>query len=442
MARSVTNFGVSLSIDGVGIITDKTMPSETTTAITGPFTLDVSNGDGPGQVRERKASFQLTFDTRNQDAMTALLEGAGVTIQLRFGPLLITMTTFFISEVTWSARPGRMSADVLVLGDAQRIKYGSIGYESAPKSSPPTNPFAHQIFRQDATGFMQRDHSYAVYQENNRIGWAWSEELRNDPVWDNDSQYDTARVRDLAREYDLNPFLEFVSAPLLARAWIEERKYGFHVARWGGEPPVSIPPAFVEADKSISYNVEKFPNRYILKRRSYQSSGRTLNDEVSRFHIVETELDLTTDVFSLGNQNVGEKLSLHEMQIIWSQQPRTRWRLSNAAVRLSRWADSSIEARAEAAELVRAIFRTPTPTTTYIPSVTVPMSQTEGGAPYELWGVVDAAKLTINPNDSPQPRAMLSLTLGAGDGLGVGQTRWNQLGSLYWYHYDNPWRTF
>lgn len=441
----MTPVRVSMTIPGIGTISDTDSPSESVTAITSALKVEVDNGTGPGDIRERKAEFQLAFHLRNRDAMTQLLEGTAVDVTITFAGLSIPMRGFFISQVSW--RPSRrwMIADVLALSDGPRMTYNQT-YSGAltppkranyPGGDPPVNPFAHQIFRQDATGAMARDHVAIVYQENNRVGHAWADEVVNNSVWGVDAQFDSAQILEYGQAYDWNPFIAWVARPLLARGWIEEGKFGFHVARWGGDAPIEIPPQFVQADRATTYSVEQFPNVYWMKWRSNPNRWVTVPGEVARFQRVETTLDLTDNVFSLGRDST--KLDLDDMRLVWRMKPRNRWRLSDSTVRLSRWADSSEAARVTARNLIRDIFRTPTPTTTFIPSVRVPLAMTDDGLPYELWGTVDHAVLTINPNESPDQRAVLNLTLATGDGRGSGLTPWNEY-NYVWRAANTIWR--
>lgn len=434
MAGSLTVFGATVTIDGVDGISDTEYPDASTVAVTGPLSIHVNNGAKPGDIRERTASFQLTFDPSNQAGIESLLEGSACSITIKFASWTLAFTRFFVSEVSWTPRPGRVTADVLVMGDNVRIKYEPRGqrtlFRPSMISSTPGN-----VFR--STGGMWNPHPLVAYRENNRIGSAWLPKQTNSATWPNNITYNYEHVRTTGNDA-LDEVLQFVAATVFARVYIDEGVFGFHVARFGGATPHEVPARYVAADRSIRYSVTELPNTFVFNWRDGSPTRRVL-EEIDRFTEVTETTDFGDDVRSTSSSDAGI-LSLYDFATISSLRPRIRWRLSDATVNLSRWADENPADHTAIVQFLRAIFATPTATQTFIPSVTVPMGDSTTGLPSEAFGVVDQATLTLNPIRSPQPRAQLSLTLGTGDGQGLGTTMWSQLGQA-WNHYQTPWET-
>lgn len=437
MARSLTAIGATVTIDGVDGISDTEYPDADTVAVSGPLSIHVNNGTKPGDIRERTASFQLTFDPSNQSGIESLLEGSACSITIRFASWTLAFTRFFVSEVEWTPRPGRVTADVLVMGDNVRIKYEPRGQRTLMRPSM-LSIDPQRVFRSQANGgAMQTPHSLVTYRENNRIGSAWLPTQTTAATWPTNITYAYGHVRDTGNDA-LDELLQFVAATVFARVYIDEGVFGFHVARFGGATPHEVPARYVAADRSIRYSVTELPNTFKYTWAN-GSPIRQVPEEVARFGEVAETVDFGDDVRSTNDAPAGV-LDLFDFATISSLRPRIRWRLSDATVNLSRWADENTSDHVAIVQFLRAIFATPTATQTFIPSVTVPMSDSTTGLPSEAFGVVDQATLTLNPIRSPQPRAQLSLTLGTGDGQGLGTTMWSQLGQA-WNHYQTPWET-
>lgn len=437
MARSVTEFGATITIDGVEGITDTEYPDASTVAVTGPLSFHVNNGTKPGDIRERTANFQLTFHPQNDEGILSLIEGSACSITLHFASWTLVFTRFFVSEVEWTPRPGFVTANVLVMGDNVRIKYEPRGQRTLMRPSM-LNIDPQRVFRSQANGgAMQVAHSLVSYRENNRIGSAWLPTQTTAATWPNNITYVYGHVRDTGNTA-IDELLQFVARTVFARAYIDEGVFGMHVARFGGTAPHEVPARYVSADRSIRYSVTELPNTFKYTWAN-GSPIRQVPEEVARFGEVTETTDFGDDVRST-NDAPSNILDLWDFATISSLRPRIRWRLSDATVNLSRWADENQADRLAIVQFLRAVFVTPTATQTFIPSVIVPMSDSTTGLPSEAFGVVDQATLTLNPIRSPQPRAQLSLTLGTGDGQGIGTTMWSQLGQT-WGSYQNPWRT-
>lgn len=442
MALIELEVSVQLSIAGMGPISDTDLPRGTTVSVVGPFTLSVDNGTRPGDIRERKAEFQLAFDPTNIAGIESLLEGANCDITITYAWATWTMTRFFISEVAWSPRAGVVIADVLALSDNAKIAYEPAGKWKTPimRDKVWNRVSPDRVFRQAPDGEMARPHPIVSYRENNRIGAAWHDDIEYSWQWPTNIELDYDDVKQKGED-DFAGLISHVGRVMFARCYIESGVFGFIVARFGmtgflDDNTYRIPPRYVEADEAVSFKVTDMPNTYAFNWAE-ANPVHSVPGEVERFAQVTDETDFGEHVHS-ENMTTLETITLHDLARVRAQRPRSRWRLSQATVNLERWAGADFDGRNESTHLVRNIFWTPIGTDTYLPSVVVPMERSRSGLPSELFGIVDAATLTINPLGSALPRAELNLTLGPGDGRGIGTSRWSDLRAT-WDTYDTEW---